>query len=465
MNSLKHPIPEEITPKYQGLDWQEVVLPNQVEPWQPQHPIQLEHPVLSTPTNADEQTQDDKAETELSVALKTELKPPQWSWPKKEIAVFSDIHADADAFLSSLVATGHVKKTGPMDEDMELTSSGKKVRFIICGDCFDKGPSNLRLLRCIKILKDKGGKVKLLAGNHDVRFLIGILALDKHDDPLLSHLFLRMAPKGARFIKEVYDTYVAKESLKKRKKLGENLSANEVREKLYPPASWEESFTEQAKDILKEKTINKEKKRAREKQERFERLCTKNGLTLGMAYAAVTKWKELFLDRDGEFYWFFKEMDLLYGTGSFLFVHAGVDDEIAEEVKHKGTKHINKRFHATLETDIFNLYYGSLGNVFRTKYRESDKCLTIDGAHALRAAGYDAIVHGHINRLQGQQIDVRQDIIHFECDATLDLNSRIKEGLEGRGAATTLFNPAGYALGISVDYPKIKCFIPENSQQ
>lgn len=439
-----------LVPDYQGLEWQEIDLPTTVEAWAPQHKLKLEYPLT------DASDRDNSGEHYF--------KEPDWRWPNKEIAVFTDLHADADALISSLIASGHVKKTGPMDEDLSLTSSGKRVKFVICGDCFDKGPSNLRLLRAIKSLKEVGAKVKILAGNHDIRFLIGIRALDDHDDPLLSHLFLRMAPKGVKFIKEVYDNYVAVESPKKRRKLGENLSAMEVRERLFPPAEWEEQFTQQAQGVLTQKSINKEKKRAREKQQRFEKLCSRAGLTLGMAYAAVMKWRELFLSPKGEFAWFFKEMDLAYGTGSFLFVHAGVDDVIAESIRDKGLKHINQQFHRALETSLFKLYYGSLGNVFRTKYRESDGILSVDGAHALRSAGYDAIVHGHINRLEGQQIDVRQDIIHFECDATLDLHSRIKEGLEGRGAAATLFKPEGYALGISVDYPSIKCFMPASTK-
>lgn len=450
MNCLDENLLTTLVPEYRGLEWQEINLPTAVEAWAPQHKLALEYPVTEDP--------------EERQSVEHYFKEPNWRWPKKEIAVFTDLHADADAFVSSLVASGHVKKTGPMDEDIQLTNSGKQVRFVICGDCFDKGPSNLRLLRAIKSLKDIGGKVKILAGNHDIRFLIGIRALDDHSDPLLSHLFLRMAPKGVRFIKEIYDSYVAAESSKKRRKLGENLSPKEVRERLFPPAEWEEQFTEQAQGVLKEKTINKEKKRAREKQQRFEKLCTRAGLTLGMAYAAVMKWRELFLSSNGEFAWFFKEMELAYGTGSFLFVHAGVDDVIAESIRENGLKYINQQFHRALENSLFKLYYGSLGNVFRTKYRASDGILSVDGAHALRNAGYDAIVHGHINRLQGQQIDVRQDIIHFECDATLDLNSRIKEGLEGRGAATTLFKPEGYVLGISVDYHSIKCFMPASTE-
>jgi hypothetical protein len=81
----------------------------------------------------------------------------------------SDMHADADAFMASLVASGGVKKTGPRDKDFKLTRAGRKGRFLIGGDCFDKVPSTLRLLRVIRRLIDRGGDLQLLAGNHDIR--------------------------------------------------------------------------------------------------------------------------------------------------------------------------------------------------------------------------------------------------------------------------------------------------------
>ena len=38
---------------------------------------------------------------------------------------------------------------------------------------------------------------------------------------------------------------------------------------------------------------------------------------------------------------------------------------------------------------------------------------------------------------------------------------RKKEGLEGYGAAVTIFRPEGVVMGVSTDYPYIKVFEPE----
>jgi hypothetical protein len=85
-------------------------------------------------------------------------------WPNRTMYFFCDVHADADAWRSSLIASGGVRWHGAGDDDYELTAQGRDALFVIAGDCFDKGPSNLRLLRAIKLLIDKGAEVEILAG-------------------------------------------------------------------------------------------------------------------------------------------------------------------------------------------------------------------------------------------------------------------------------------------------------------
>ena len=49
-------------------------------------------------------------------------------------------------------------------------------------------------------------------------------------------------------------------------------------------------------------------------------------------------------------------------------------------------------------------------------------------------------------------------MINFECDTTMDFNSRRKEGLKGPGAGVTIIHPDGMVMGISTDYQKIKLY-------
>jgi hypothetical protein len=170
------------------------------------------------------------------------------------------------------------------------------------------------------------------------------------------------------------------------------------------------------------------------------------------------KWQQLFLRTSGEFHWFFKQMKLIYRQGSFLFVHAGIDDRMAKLINRRGIKYINREFKGSVEDEIFEFYYGPMANLIRTKYRDVDMPLTRNGVALMHDAGIHSIVHGHANRRYGQRIMLRKGMIHFECDATIDRNTRAKEGLKGKGAAVTIFHPKRLVMGVSTDYPQIKVF-------
>lgn len=433
---------QEMVPNYKGLEWQGLGLdlPTQISLWQ---------------------TQDASVhEQHETISYTRQARHHDWHWPKHDIAIFTDLHADGHAFVNSLIASGYINKTGPDDADFLLTKKGRKCLFIINGDCLDKGPSNLELLRLINQLREQKAKLKIIAGNHDIRFLVGLRALEDQKNPLYSHLFIRMAPKGVSFFKEIYENYIADLSEKQRAALGESLDETTIRQHLYPDENWPETFRKHAKGLIKDAKIDKEITDVIKKQKRFEVRCEELGLSLPMAYAAINYWKKLFLEKKGEFSWFYREMKLLHTSGSFLFVHAGIDDVMAKQLKNKGSKALNRKFYKTLKKDLFKLYYGHMGNMFRTKYRNSDHDFSRTGAQCLKDAGYYAIVQGHCNRHEGQQLVERYGLLNFECDASLDEQTRSKEGLLGRGAATTLIKPSGAVLGISVDFPFVKAYSP-----
>jgi hypothetical protein len=80
------------------------------------------------------------------------------------------------------------------------------------------------------------------------------------------------------------------------------------------------------------------------KTQSYANQCEKAGLSLRQAYAAALKWQSLFLRPDGEFSWFFKRMRLAYRRGSFLFVHAGIDDRTAKLINRRRVKQLNQQF-------------------------------------------------------------------------------------------------------------------------
>ena len=376
-----------------------------------------------------------------------------WKWPKRRVFFFSDLHADADAFIASLIASGGVKKTGDEDDALKLTKAGRKGLFIIGGDCFDKGPSNLRLLRVLRVLRERGARMKILAGNHDVRMLLGTLSMSTRKDPRNEHFFVRMGPKMVPFLKEVWEQY-----LKDGKGLRGVPDSRDCRRILYPSKNWPNRFPFYASWVMPDAAVKRELKRMKRKMVRFEQDCEKAGITIRIAYAAAMKWRRLFLHRDGEFAWFFRDMALVHRQGSFLFIHAGLDDRIARIIEDKGLKVLNKMFRYQLFGNPFEFYYGPLANMVRTKYRPVDMPLTTYGADIIHKMGIHAVVHGHQHLCHGQRIKLRHGIVNFECDTTMDRNTRKKEGLPGHGVAVTIIEPDGQVIGISRDHPSRKVF-------
>ena len=376
-----------------------------------------------------------------------------WEWPKRQVLFFTDLHADADAFIASLIASGGVQRTGTADDGFKLTKSGRKALFVIGGDCFDKGPSNLRLLRVIKALRDRGAQLKILAGNHDIRMLLGIRAVAAHKNPRNEHFFVRMGPKMVPFLREVWEHY-----LKDGSGLAGVPRSRECRRALYPSNKWFKRFPFHAGWVMPSQTVERELKRMRKKIAKFGKDCEQAGMSIRMVYAAAMQWRRLFLHRKGEFAWFFDDMALTHREGSFLFIHAGLDDRVAQIIHDKGLKALNRTFRLQMHGDPFEFYYGPLANMIRTKYRPVDMPLTTYGATLIHDMGIHAIVHGHLSLRHGQRMMLRQGIVNFQCDTTMDRNTRKKEGLSGIGAAATIIDPDRRVSAISRDCPFQKIF-------
>lgn len=424
-------------PNYQGEEFCEMPLPVTVEPWPKFEGRRLR----------------DLANDHYDAALEQlcdRIGSKPFVWPNRTMYFFSDIHADADAWRRSLIATGGVRWLGPADDAYELTDEGESALWVVAGDCFDKGPSNLRLLRAIKTLIDKGADVEILAGNHDLRTLVGLEYMGRKE-PRFAHLFVRMGKKTMPLFQEIRREFV-------REGQTSDLSEAELHDRLFPDEAWFHEFPKQAKGLVPDKKIAKELKRIREKMVELPQKCAALGMTLGDIHYAAEQARHLFKHPEGEFHWFFERMDVALRWGSFLLVHAGVGDVTAGIMAREGIFGINTWFHRLLADDPFELYHGPVGNMFRTKYRPIDHPFTDEGVDHMYEAGLYGIVHGHRNILRGQRVLMREGLLNFECDCSVDCNTRKIEGLHGLGGATVIFRPDGVALGISADYPHVKVF-------
>ncbi|HEY7772765.1 MAG TPA: metallophosphoesterase family protein [Marinagarivorans sp.] len=388
-----------------------------------------------------------------------EIHRQPWIWPRKPIIFIADPHADAVAFERSLKASGAVSDIS--SNAVTLNAFGRDSRIVIGGDCLDKGPSNLALLDAIKKLKDSGADVTLLAGNHDVRLLMGLRCLEQQDNLLTSHMFLRMGAKIVPLLQEVYVRYV-----QPRRPCLNTPTAKACEDYLFPKGQWLQAFPKLAAGKMSDRAIQKELDRLQQKIAEFKQAALAHGMDMQALYETALACKSLFLDTDGQYHWFFDSMTIAHQAGSFLFLHAGLDDEIACLLAREGVDKLNTLYDKQVRNNLFDFYYGPVANTMRTKYRADDDFrLTHYGVAKLKAVGIHAVVHGHQNRHHGQRMVLREDLLHFECDTTMDCHSRLKEGLRPNGFGVTLILPEGKVLGISSDYARPKCFQPSFSQR
>ncbi|MCB5162345.1 metallophosphoesterase family protein [Marinomonas algarum] len=409
-------------------------LPSEWAPW-PRDDSSVNHHVLSTSKTP------------------SRFKKNKLRWPKRPVVFISDPHADAEAFEASLIAAGVAerKKKAALGQ-LTLTKKGRRTDIIVGGDCLDKGPSNLTLLRSVKQLYKLKARVTLLAGNHDLRLLMGLLALARKKDIGNQHFFVRMGKKVVPLFREVFDEYLA--DTKWDKKIPDE---DTCRTLLFPGDDWFKEFPFHAAGFLTVEGIDREVRKMASKNHSFEKHCLAAGLSLRQVYATSLKCQQLFLHKKGEFNWFFRKMALVAKRGSFLFLHAGLDDSMAQMLLKNGTQYANKAFHRNLKRrDLFSFYYSSIANTFRTKYRDADLPLTARGVDAIHKAGIHVVVQGHINRQQGQRVAIKKGLVHVEADITLDSHSRKVEGLDSYGIGATLIDKTTGIVGLSCDYPTAK---------
>lgn len=422
-------------PRYGGVEWVRATLPTRFEPWPRHHePLAVEPGFHLDEISCDE--------------LESYSRGRPWIWPGERVHVLTDLHADADAFVDSLVATGEFRRLGPDPLDFERIEDRAPCSFVLAGDFLDKGPDNLVLLRSVRRFLDMVPDAVLLVGNHDLRAKVGFLAAGRKE-PHLAHLFIRMGQKVVPLLAQIREAYGST--------IREGGTEQAAHDRYFPDDSWFESYREVARDIVPSLKIEQELVRIRQKYRLFESACAQAGVSMRELDSIVQHFHQHFVEPGGDFSWFFAGLRVAEQKGSLLFVHAGFGDRAAALVAEGGVPLLNATYDRMVsEVDLFELYHGPVGNCFRTKYRETDHPLTATGVAQLRSAGVQAIVHGHRNLTAGQRLMFRRGLLNFECDCSLDRATRRIEGLPGRGAACTTFHPDGSVVGISSDRPGAK---------
>ena len=375
-----------------------------------------------------------------------------WHWPDRPVVFVSDPHADAEGFLRSLIAAGVIYRVGGR---IDLAPFGRTARIVLGGDALDKGPSNLALLDAIAEVMNTGADVTILAGNHDLRMRMAIGAVIGERHALNEHLFVRMGRKILPALREVLDRFVTVGDL------AALPSETACKARLVPGADWPGRFAKAARHELRARVIVKEIRKMAEKLDKFEADRARHGMTHRDLLAALLKCHDIFLTPGGHYAWFYERMQAVAQSGSLIFVHAGLCDDMAAALVGEGAEAVNAAYRDAAVCATPGFYFGPLANLVRTKYRSCDCALTQAGVDMLHRAGVHMVVQGHVNNHAGQRLRAKGGLLHLEGDITLDRASRAREGLDGIGAGATLIFPTGDVIGLSRDHPRAKHFAPE----
>lgn len=366
------------------------------------------------------------------------------------LAFITDIHGDAESLVRSLIAGGLLKPISSITH-LFWTEQGQKRRLVLGGDCFDKGPSTLVLLRLLKrIWQDKPDSIWLV-GNHDLRFMLGMRALTQDYHPLHSHFFSRMGKKAIALLAEMHTECPA------------DFPVNHPA--YWVDAYWPQAFREQAKAHLGKRLAKKEIKQLHAKQADMQQACVKRFASERTFNQACSWAVAQFLLPEGEFADLIDRWQLHYVAGPYWFCHAGVNDAaiaIWQQGREQGRNLLETQYQQAWQTgDLFHLYYGPLGALMRTKYRKYDWPFTAQGAQQLKAAGIIGLVNGHRDSVQGQQLYVRQGLWNFDCDTQMNRHCRSRDGLSHNGWGITLFETHGRVTALSSDHAGARCFEPQ----
>ena len=367
-------------------------------------------------------------------------------WPKKPIAFLCDLHADKDAFLRSLDLGGLIRRQG---KEWSLSEHGRAYRYVFGGDLFDKGPSTLDLLDAIASLREQASDVSFVVGNHDIRTFLGLISVGS-EKPADKSWFVRMGKKAVPFLAEVWAREADHAEV-------DQIDENQARRILFPTDAEMNAFIDEMGLWASPLRLEKEKKKLEKKRAQMPEVLAEHGLSMAQTLVAVKAAQRLFCEKPGRYSWVFREPELILESGSLLFMHAGLDDAVTTIVETEGVAGLNQRFRSLVaEEDYFALYFGPVGNVFRTKYRSHEPVFSDSAARAMRDRGHHIVVHGHENRDNGQGMKMRSGLLHLQCDASVDAGTRKNEGIPGLGGGLTLLHASGQVYGLSMDCPRVK---------
>ncbi len=308
---------------------------------------------------------------------------------RRPVLAIGDLDADFDALVHILDQTGYIDLSVNKDKSknhIKLREKAENDTVVLTGDFFDRGKKFLLMADFIQTLRQNSVDIKTTAGNHETMAFHALscpsvkeqnphfYALINYAKKVLTHTKKTKQQINPFKLIQFINHADSKQHFKGREEQHHKdliAFAEWYCQSDEPPAFLTE-LTENRKDLFSSKNPSL--------QEQIE--------------AAHS----LFFN-GGEYAEFLQQMTLMERVDDVLFLHAGINDYWAMEIKKHGIDGVNEKFRQALQKGNLTNYVETAEQ--RALFWQRHTALTPFAASVLKDLGIHAIIRGHDIQMDG----------------------------------------------------------------
>lgn len=315
---------------------------------------------------------------------------------RRPVLAIGDLDANFDALVRILDQTGYIELSTAEDNSknqIRLREKAEGGTIVLTGDFFDRGKRFLLMMDFIQTLRQNGVDVKTTAGNHET---MGLHALScpsvKERNPHFYALinYANEVLARAKKAKKEIDPFRLMQFISNMDSQQHFNGREEQHHKdLTAFAEWYYQESEPPAFLTELKENRKD-------------LFNSDQPSLQEQVEAA---HSLFFN-GGEYSQFVQQMKLMERVDDVLYLHAGINDYWAMELKKHGIEGINQKFQQALKNADLTDYVETAGQ--RALFWQRHTALTPFAARVLKDLGIHAVIRGHDIQASGMPT-VRQE--------------------------------------------------------
>ncbi len=308
---------------------------------------------------------------------------------RRPVLAIGDLDANFDALVHILDQTGYIELSANKDKSknhIRLREKAEDGTVIITGDFFDRGKKLLLMMDFIQTLRQNGVDVKTTAGNHETMAFHALscpsvkeqnphfYALINYANNVLAHAKKAKKDIDPFRLMQYISTVDSQQHFHGREEQHHKdlvAFAEWYYQESEPPAFLTE-LVKNRKDLF-----DSDKPSLQEQVEAAHSLFF-NG---------------------GEYSEFVQQMKLMERVDDVLYLHAGINDYWAMELKKHGIDGINQKFQQALKNGDLTHYVETAEQ--RALFWQRHTALTPFAARVLKELGINAVVRGHDIQMDG----------------------------------------------------------------